>query len=106
MTLTEARELLGLGLRATRKEIKADYRREAHRWHPDRAPVGVEGEYRARMQKVNAAHHLLVKFIEDYRYHLVETEASDEEDYQRWWYSRFSPRAYGPPPQGSGEEER
>ncbi len=103
MTLQEAREILELGLRATRREIKAAYRRAARRWHPDRAPAGGEAEYRARMQQVNAAHQILVQFIDSYRYSLVETEAP-EEDYQRWWYSRFF-SSYGPPPERGGEEE-
>ncbi|MBI4795289.1 MAG: DnaJ domain-containing protein, partial [Deltaproteobacteria bacterium] len=42
MTLEEARELLSLDLQATRKEIRAAYRRAARRWHPDRSPAGLE----------------------------------------------------------------
>ena len=42
MTLEEARVLLNLGLKATKKEVRAAYRRAARRWHPDRAPAGAE----------------------------------------------------------------
>jgi curved DNA-binding protein CbpA len=94
MTLEEARELLGLDLRATRKEIRTAYRRAARRWHPDRAPAGAEAEYRARMQEVNAAYQKIIKFIEDYHYHLAEAESP--EDYQKWWYSRFGIGVWGP----------
>jgi DnaJ-class molecular chaperone len=96
MTLQEARELLGLALKATKKEIRAAYRRAARRWHPDQAPAGAESEYRARMQQVNAAYQIIIKFIEDYQYHLDEAEAP--EDYQKWWYSRFGVGVWTPPP--------
>jgi DnaJ-class molecular chaperone len=96
MTLTEARELLGLDLKATRQEIKAAYRRAAQRWHPDRAPDGDEAGYRDRMQRINAAYQVIVKFIEAYRYDLVESAAP--EDLQEWWASRFYTGVWGPPP--------
>jgi preprotein translocase subunit Sec63 len=104
MTLEEAREILGLGLKATRQEIRASYRRAARRWHPDRAPAGAEGEHRARMQQINTAHQRVLKFLEDYRYHLAETAAP--EDYQKWWQSRFYTGVWGPPPKNETGGER
>lgn len=95
MTLEEARELLGLGLKATRKEIRAAYRRAARHWHPDRAPVGGEEECRVHMQQINAAYQLILKFIEDYPYDLVETVGP--QDYQKWWYERFFTGVWGTP---------
>ena len=96
MTLEEARELLNLGLKATKKEVKAAYRRAARRWHPDRAPAGAEATHRARMQQINAAYQLIVQFIEDYRYDLVES--AGPEDLQKWWADRFATGVWGPPP--------
>ena len=104
MTLDEARELLGLDQQATRKEIKAAYRRTARRWHPDRAPEGLEETYRQRMQLVNAAHQKLVQFMDDYRFELVEK--SDPEDIQEWWNKRFATGVWGPPPpRDAGEDQ-
>lgn len=105
MTVKEARELLGLGLKATRKEIRAAYRRAARSWHPDRAPQGAEAEYRARMQQVNLAHQRLLQLLEDYRYELVDSAAP--EDLQQWWTSRFYTGVWGPPPPKNtgGEDE-
>ena len=40
--LEKARELLNLGLKATRKEVRAAYCRAARGWPPDRAPAGAE----------------------------------------------------------------
>jgi DnaJ-class molecular chaperone len=96
MTLEEARQLLSLGHKATRREVKAAYRRAARRWHPDRAAAGEEESHRARMQEINAAYQRIVQFIEDYRYDLVEP--ADPEDLQKWWADRFATGVWGPPP--------
>jgi preprotein translocase subunit Sec63 len=96
MTLEEARELLRLATKATKKDIKAAFRREARRWHPDGAPAGEEAVYRARMQQVNAAYQRVVQFIEEYRYDLVESAGS--EDLQQWWMNRFYTGVWSPPP--------
>lgn len=106
MTLKEAREILGLGLTATRQEIVAAYRRQARRWHPDRAPAGQEEAYRTRMQEVNAAYQRLRQMLEQYRYRLDEVEAQeDEQDYQKWWHSRFFSGVWSPPPKKSERGE-
>jgi len=96
MTIEEARELLSLAPKATKKEVRAAYRRAARRWHPDRAPGDEEEAYRARMQQINAAYQRLSQFIEDYRYDLVESAAP--EDVEKWWAERFYTGVWGPPP--------
>ena len=103
MTLEEARAILNLGLKATKKEVRAAYRRAARRWHPDRAPAGAEESCRARMQQINAAYHLIVQFIEDYRYDLVES--AGPEDLQKWWTDRFATGVWGPPPPKDEDRE-
>jgi DnaJ-class molecular chaperone len=96
MTLKEARALLNLGLKATKKEVATAYRRAARQWHPDRAPAGAEESCRDRMQQINAAYQLIVQFIEDYRYDLVSS--AGPEDLQKWWTDRFATGVWGPPP--------
>jgi DnaJ-class molecular chaperone len=96
MPLEEARKLLDLSPKATKKEIKAAYRLAARLWHPDRAPAGAEADYRIRMQQVYAAYQRIVQFIEAYRYDLVES--AGPEDLQKWWASRFYTGMWGPPP--------
>jgi len=99
MTLEEARILLNLGQKATKKEVKAAYRRAARRWHPDKAPAGAETAHRARMQQINAAYQMIVQFIEDYCYDLVESAGpAGPEDMQKWWTDRFATGVWGPPP--------
>jgi preprotein translocase subunit Sec63 len=98
MTIAEAREILGLGLKATRREIRTAYRQAARRWHPDRAPAGAEAEHRARMQQINAAYQRLVKLIEDYVYELADPETPETpEDLQKWWADRFYTGVWSPP---------
>ena len=104
MTLDQARELLGLELKATRKEIRAAYRRAARRWHPDRAPAGSEVEYREKMQQINAAYQRIVQFIEEYRFELVDK--SSPEDLQQWWRDRFFSGVWTPPPPPDPEEDQ
>lgn len=105
MTLKEARELLGLGQRASRKEIRSAYRRAARRWHPDRAPSPqAEAEYRERMQQVNLAYQRIQQFIEDYRFELLEKPAS--EDLMNGWYNRFATGVWTPPPDADPEEDQ
>jgi DnaJ-class molecular chaperone len=103
MPLEEARGLLNLDLKATRKEVKSAYRRAARRWHPDRAPAGEEANYRARMQQVNAAYQRIVQFIESYRYNLVES--AGPEDLQKWWADRFYTGVWSPPPPKDPDED-
>ena len=105
MTLKEARALLNLGLKATKQEVAAAYRRAARRWHPDLAPAGAEADYHGRMQQINAAYQLIVQFMEDYRYDLVES--AGPEDLQKWWTDRFATGVWGPPPpkEPKGDDE-
>ena len=65
LMLEKARELLNMGLKASRKEVRGAYRRAARRWHPDRAPAGLEETCRARIQRINAAYQLMVQSSED-----------------------------------------
>ncbi len=104
MTLKDAREILGLGVTATRQEITAAFRRAARRWHPDRAPQGSEAEYRARMQEINLAYAQVRRFLENYQYRLEEPE--DQKDYDSWWYERFATGVWSKPPPNSSEKKK
>jgi DnaJ-class molecular chaperone len=102
MTLEEDRTLLNLDIKATKKEVKAAYRRAARRCHPDLAPAGAEETFRGRMQQINAAYQLIVQFIEGYRYDLVES--AGPEDPEKWYADRFYTEMWGPPPPKEPED--
>jgi len=105
MTLEEARELLGLGQHASRREIRSAYRREARRWHPDRAPnPQEEADYRQRMQLVNVAYQRILQFIEEYRFELVDKPS--QEDLMKWWHNRFATGVWSPPPSDDSGESK
>lgn len=104
MTLEEARELLGLDLQATRKEVRAAYRAAARRWHSDRAPAPEEQTYREQMQQINIAYQRIIQFIEAYRFELVEKSSPD--DLMEWWRNRFASGVWSPPPPPDPEEDR
>lgn len=105
MTLEEARKILGLGQKASRQEIRSAYRREARRWHPDRAlDHKAEAEYRQHMQQVNVAYQRILQFIEEYRFELVEK--SSQEDLMQWWHNRFATGSWSPPPSDDPGEKR
>ncbi|MDD3580656.1 MAG: DnaJ domain-containing protein [Desulfobacca sp.] len=88
MDLQKAREVLGLGVRATRKDIQAAYRRAARRWHPDNASPDTLEAHHARMQEINEAYHLILRYLENYIYHLSEP-STPEDNYQSWWHDHF-----------------
>ncbi len=104
MTLGEACKILGLEQKASRKEVRAAYRRAARRWHPDQAPATQEGEYRLRMQQINIAYHRLLQFIEDCPLELVER--SDQDELMRWWHNRFATGVWSPPPTPEPGEDK
>ena len=64
--IDKARKLLGLGGRATAKEIKQAYRRMAFHYHPDSKVKGDEED--DMMKKLNWAHKLLLDYVASYSY--------------------------------------
>ena len=63
-----ALETLGLPKLITRADIKKQYRFLAGKHHPDR------GGEASRMEEINHAYKLLMKYIEDFRYTFDEDE--------------------------------
>jgi hypothetical protein len=82
----EAKELLGLGERATLGEIKRSYRRKCKEYHPD-----LVGDDKAKgdvMRKLTRAYDVLMKHYNQFRIPLVprDGEVLEPED---WWMDRF-----------------
>ncbi len=82
----EAKELLGLGDRATLGEIKRSYRSRCKANHPD-----IVGNDRAKgdlMRKLTRAYDVLMKHYDQFKIPLVplDGEALEAED---WWMDRF-----------------
>ncbi|MGE4296003.1 MAG: J domain-containing protein [Campylobacterales bacterium] len=84
-----ARDELGLGSDATLAEIKNSYLRLAKKWHPDRNPREKEAECKARMQTINEAYELILRYCENYRFSFEAQTVERNADFGRWWASRF-----------------
>ncbi|MFT7878775.1 MAG: J domain-containing protein [Sulfurimonas sp.] len=63
-----ALEILGLPKLITKADIKKQYRFLAQKHHPDK------GGDASRMEEINYAYKLLMKYIEDFRYTFDEDE--------------------------------
>jgi DnaJ-class molecular chaperone len=90
MDLEKARQLLELEIVASRKEIREAYHRAARRWHPDNSPSARSAECHQRMLEINEAYHVILEFLENYRYRLEEAPAA-RDDYESWWQAHFGP---------------
>lgn len=68
--LQEALRVLGLGERATLKEIKARHRELVKRLHPDTGATDDPDKIR----QVNAAHKIIMDYLSGYRFSFAENE--------------------------------
>ncbi|MEW6219248.1 MAG: J domain-containing protein [Thermodesulfobacteriota bacterium] len=86
--LEAARQLLGLGERASLAEIRQAYRSRSKACHPDLAPPDQAAAAHERMQALTAAYDTLRRYCADYRFRLVPAagETMSDED---WWLDRF-----------------
>jgi len=77
--LQEALQVLGLGERATLREIKARHRESVKRHHPD---AGNSGDPDA-IRRVNAAYRVLQDYITEYRFSFSEGEFYEQNPEER-----------------------
>ncbi len=80
--IDKARRLLGLGDRATLKEIKQAYRKMAFRYHPDSGGKGAEGQ--EMMKQLNWAYRLLLDYCADYSYSFTEEDVVRTDFYEEY----------------------
>lgn len=85
-----AKELLGLGDRATLREIKAAYRRKSKQFHPDTDRSGAdERACNAAMHEINEAYEILLAFCDSYSFSLTPDSEDQPFDAEEWWMDRF-----------------
>ena len=77
--LQEALRVLGLGERATLKEIKARQREMVKLHHPDTGSTG-DGEM---IRNVNAAHKVLLDYVSNYRFSFAVEEFCEQNPEER-----------------------
>ena len=79
--LLEALRVLGLGERASLKEIKNRHRELVKRHHPD---TGNSNEPEV-IQQVNAAYRVLMDYVSGYRFSFAEEEFYEQNPEERIW---------------------
>ncbi len=87
-----ARDVLGLGEKASLAEIKEAYRRQAKRHHPDLAAAGgveEKKEENRSMREITVAYQALLSYCENFSYPLVRPDRDEEMDPDDWWMDRF-----------------
>ena len=90
--IDRARRLLGLGERATLKEIKRAYRQKAFQYHPDTRASSSSDEHMIR--DLNWAYKVLLDYCANYSYSFTEEDVAraypyDEyiRKYYRGWFN-------------------
>jgi len=79
--IEEARKILKLPKKTTRKEIIENYRKLAKEYHPD------HGGSEELIKKLNYAYELLMEYCDNY---LIDLEAKEIDlDPKDWWLNRF-----------------
>jgi len=73
--IERARIVLGLGERATLREIKEAYRKMSKKYHPDKGEGNEE-----RMKEINEAYEILTEFCECYSFPLTRKRLEEEKD--------------------------
>jgi DnaJ-class molecular chaperone len=79
--LQKALRVLGLGERATFKEIKTRHRSLVKQHHPDTGSTG-DPEI---IREVNAANRLLLDYVSAYRFSFTEDEFYEQNPEERVW---------------------
>ncbi|AEH22827.1 heat shock protein DnaJ domain protein [Thermodesulfobacterium geofontis OPF15] len=79
--IEEARKILKLPKKTTRKEIIENYRKLAKEYHPD------HGGSEELIKKLNYAYEILMEYCDNY---LIDLEAKEIDlDPKDWWLNRF-----------------
>ena len=79
--IEEARKILKLPKKTTRKEIIENYRKLAKEYHPD------HGGSEELIKKLNYAYELLMEYCDNY---LIDLESKKINlDPKDWWFNKF-----------------
>ena len=79
--LQKALRILGLGERATLKEIKARHRELVKRHHPDTGST----DDTEMIRQVNAAYRMVFDYVSAYRFSFAEDEFYEQNPEERIW---------------------
>jgi DnaJ-class molecular chaperone len=86
--ITEAREVLELPERATRREIQARYRELLRKWHPDRNKK-TKGKSTEMTARIIDAYKVIMDYCGNYQFSFSEEEVRHHLSEEDWWFERF-----------------
>ncbi len=79
--IEEARKILKLPVRTTRREIINNYRRLVKELHPDR------GGNEELIKKINESYEILMEYCDNYL--ILLTPNDNVNDPEEWWFQHF-----------------
>ena len=82
--INKARTILELGEKATLREVKAAFRSQTKKWHPDKCKKKDKKECHEKMKEINQAYKTIMKYIEDYNYSFAEEKVVEDSPEERW----------------------
>ena len=86
--ITKARTLLEFPEKATKKQIKANYRRLIRKWHPDRCKEE-RSVCQERTREIIGAYNLISNYCDNYKYSFSEKETANYLPWEDWWMEHF-----------------
>ncbi len=86
--LLEAKQVLGVGEKATMNEIKASYRKLLHQYHPDKARQPVE-KCELMTRRITEAYAVIQDYCSSYSYSFKEEDMKLYQTEEEWWYNKF-----------------
>jgi DnaJ-class molecular chaperone len=83
-----SRKLLGLGESATRDEIKKEFKKLLHKWHPDKCNDDKE-KCEEMTDNIIKAYHTIMDYCENYIYSFSREDVKKQYNSTDWWFDRF-----------------
>ena len=86
--ITKARTLLELPEQATKKQIKANYRRLLRKWHPDSCRED-KTLCQDKTRDIIRAYNVISDYCDNYKFSFSREEVKKYMSQEEWWMERF-----------------
>jgi len=86
--IENARNLLELPERATMEQIKINFRKLVHKWHPDKC---TEDQHicTEKTRMITNAYKTIITYCSQYRYSFTKKEIHNYLSEEEWWIEQF-----------------
>jgi DnaJ-class molecular chaperone len=96
-----ARNIMDLAESATMQEIKDNYRKMIHRWHPDKCRED-QKICREMTNKIIQAYKIIIDYCSRYKFSFTQKEVEKYLSADEWWFKKFG----SDPVWGSGDSQQ